>query len=224
MMQGRRDFALRHRPGVARLRALAGPKRLWLGLHGHAPSTFPAADTARDARRGRALVRPLPRAATGSTRARGRSRSRPRSWRGEPRPAARRCRRSSPTFVSRCPASTTIARSRQGRAHVRAAPRPPRGLRRADRAASSDGERAAGRGSSPSSRARTPAGKEIVVAGGGVPTHAGRAERTGSSSANQATFVPQGSRLTLTIGSSSLAQNPRNLLYLDLPMRVERAS
>jgi len=25
--------------------AVAGPKRLWLGLHGHAPSTFPAADT-----------------------------------------------------------------------------------------------------------------------------------------------------------------------------------
>ena len=29
--------------------------------------------------------------------------------------------------------------------------------------------------------------------------------------------MPKGSRLTLTIGSSSLAQNPGNLLYLDLP-------
>ena len=34
---------------------------------------------------------------------------------------------------------------------------------------------------------------------------------------NQATFVPKGSRLTVTIASSSLAQNPGNLLYLDLP-------
>ena len=34
---------------------------------------------------------------------------------------------------------------------------------------------------------------------------------------DQATFLPKGSRLTLTLGSSSLAQNPANLLYLDLP-------
>ena len=65
--------------------------------------------------------------------------------------------------------------------------------------------------------ARTPAGKEIVVAGGGVPTRAGSTGVIGSRSANQATFLPKGSRLTLTIGSSSLAQSPANLLYLDLP-------
>ena len=64
--------------------------------------------------------------------------------------------------------------------------------------------------------ARTPAGKEIVVAGGGVPARAGT--RTYRIALNdQATFVPTGSRLTLTIGSSSLAQSPANLLYLDLP-------
>ena len=64
--------------------------------------------------------------------------------------------------------------------------------------------------------ARTPAGKEIVVAGGGVPTRAGtRTYRIALS--DQATFLPTGSRLTLTIGSSSLAQSPANLLYLDLP-------
>ena len=65
--------------------------------------------------------------------------------------------------------------------------------------------------------ARTPAGKEIVVAGGCVPTRTGtRTYRIALG--NQATFLPRGSRLTLTIGSSSLAQNPGNLLYLDLPM------
>jgi hypothetical protein len=30
--------------------------------------------------------------------------------------------------------------------------------------------------------------------------------------------VPRGSRLTLTLASSSTAQSPSNLLYLDLPM------
>jgi hypothetical protein len=64
--------------------------------------------------------------------------------------------------------------------------------------------------------ARTPAGKEIVVAGGGVPARSGaRTYRIVLGS--QATFLPKGSRLTVTVGSSSLAQSPGNLLYLDLP-------
>ena len=65
--------------------------------------------------------------------------------------------------------------------------------------------------------ARTPGGKEIVVAGGGVPVANGKRTYTISLS-SQATYVPAGSKLTVTFGSSSLAQNPGNLLYLDLPM------
>jgi hypothetical protein len=49
-----------------------------------------------------------------------------------------------------------------------------------------------------------------------VPTLAGaRTYRIALTS--QATFLPRGSRLMLTLGSSSLAQSPGNLLYLDLP-------
>jgi hypothetical protein len=33
-----------------------------------------------------------------------------------------------------------------------------------------------------------------------------------------ATLIPRRAKLTLTLASSSLAQNPGNLLYLDLPM------
>jgi len=33
-----------------------------------------------------------------------------------------------------------------------------------------------------------------------------------------ATLIPRGSRLQLTLASSSLAQSPSNLLYLNLPM------
>jgi predicted acyl esterase len=65
--------------------------------------------------------------------------------------------------------------------------------------------------------ARTPAGKEIVVSAGGVPTKPG-AQRVTIRLINQATFVPRRSRLTLTLASSSTAQAPTNLLYLDLPM------
>jgi hypothetical protein len=65
--------------------------------------------------------------------------------------------------------------------------------------------------------ARTPAGREIVVAAGGVPLRDGRSTVT-IRMIDQATFLPRGSRLTLTLAGSSLAQDPANLLYLDLPM------
>jgi hypothetical protein len=35
---------------------------------------------------------------------------------------------------------------------------------------------------------------------------------------DDATVIPRGSRLTLTLASSSLAQDPNNLLYLDPTM------
>jgi hypothetical protein len=65
--------------------------------------------------------------------------------------------------------------------------------------------------------ARTPAGKEIVVSAGGVPTKDG-AQKVTIKLVNQATFIPTGSRLTLTLASASTAQASSNLLYLDLPM------
>ena len=35
---------------------------------------------------------------------------------------------------------------------------------------------------------------------------------------HDATLIPRGSKLTLTLAASSLAQDPGNLLYLDVPM------
>jgi predicted acyl esterase len=65
--------------------------------------------------------------------------------------------------------------------------------------------------------ARPPQGAEIVVSAGGAPTRNGSQAVT-IRMISQATFVPRGSRLTLTLASSSTAQSPSNLLYLDLPM------
>jgi len=45
MAQGRRDFLFGIDQGARAFRLLKGPKTLYVGLHGHAPSTFPAADT-----------------------------------------------------------------------------------------------------------------------------------------------------------------------------------
>ncbi len=45
MAQGRRDFAFGLEHARSAYRALAGPKQLWIGLNGHAPSSGVAADT-----------------------------------------------------------------------------------------------------------------------------------------------------------------------------------
>jgi predicted acyl esterase len=45
MMQGRRDFVFGIDQATTAWPLLAGPKHLWLGLHGHPPSSFPAPDT-----------------------------------------------------------------------------------------------------------------------------------------------------------------------------------
>src|SRR5262245_5979172 len=47
LMQGRRDFAFGLDQATRLYEVLRGPKRLWIGNHGHPPSTFPAADTAK---------------------------------------------------------------------------------------------------------------------------------------------------------------------------------
>ena len=65
--------------------------------------------------------------------------------------------------------------------------------------------------------AKTPKGREIFVSAGGVPTKPG-ARKVTIRLIDQATFVPKGSRLQLTLASSSTAQSSGNLLYLDLPM------
>jgi hypothetical protein len=65
--------------------------------------------------------------------------------------------------------------------------------------------------------ATTKAGKTIVVSAGGVPTRPGRHAYV-IHLLSQLTYVPAGARLAVILGSSTLAQNPANLLYLQLPM------
>jgi predicted acyl esterase len=218
LMQGRRDFAFGLDQAKRAYAALAGPKQLWIGLHGHAPSSGAAADTPAMLAEG---ARWFDRFLRGDT---SRPLSRPvavapERWRGQPRRFA-----GLPKVVVRrqisfahvmIPASRSIAQS--GRYRFPLQPRP-----RAMEVFGSPTVEVTATASGGWSRivavlsARTPAGKEVVVAAGGVPARSGtRTYRIALS--DQATFLPRGSRMTLTIGSSSLAQNAGNLLYLDLP-------
>ncbi len=214
MAQGRRDFAFGIDQGTRAFNLLKGPKALYVGLHGHAPSTFPAADSGFLMTKARAWfdcylretgcdgndasVYVASEKFTGGQVAR----------RGTLPPV-------SPTFVS-FPGVTTFAKT--GKVARTSAP-----LRKAIEVYGAPTVQTSIAASGGWSRlvavltARTPAGKEILVSGGGVPTKPG-AQKVTIQLINQATFVPKGSRLTLTLASSSTAQSAANLLYLDLPM------
>jgi predicted acyl esterase len=60
--------------------------------------------------------------------------------------------------------------------------------------------------------ARTPQGRQIMIGSGGVPTRNGLRKVT-IQLPSQMLVVPKGSRLVLTLGSSSQAQAPTNLTY-----------
>ena len=215
MAQGRRDFAFGIEQGTRAFARLKGPKALYVGLHGHAPSTFPAADTGHLMTRVGAWFDCYLRA-TGCDGAPSSVYLAPENFTGQ---TTRRGTLPpvSPTFVS-FPGVTTFARS--GKAQRTSAP-----LRKAIEVYGTPTVQTSIAASGGWSRlvavltARTPAGREIVVSAGGVPTKPG-AQKVTVQLVNQATYVPRGSRLTLTLASSSTAQSPANLLYLDLPMAL----
>jgi predicted acyl esterase len=213
MAQGRRDFAFGIDQGSRAFLALKGPKTLYVGLHGHAPSTFPAADSGFLMTKARAwfdcyLLRTGCDGNRTSVYVASEKFSGQVARRGTLPPV-------SPTFVS-FPGVTTFAKS--GKAQRTSAR-----LRTAIEVYGAPTVKTSIAASGGWSRlvavltARTPAGKEIVVSAGGVPTKPG-AQNVTIQLINQATYVPRGSRLTLTLASSSTAQSAANLLYLDLPM------
>ena len=210
---GRRDFLFGIDQSARGFQAVRGPKVLYVGLHGHAPSTFPAADAPVLMARAKEffdcwLVSATCNAPQASVYIASENFTGTVARRGATLPPV------SPTVVA-FPGVSTFAKT--GKA-VRSAP-----LRRAVEVFGSPTIKTSVAASGGWSRlvavltARTPQGKEIVVSAGGVPTKSG-AQKLTIRLANQATFIPRGSRLTLTLASSSLAQSTSNLLYLDLPM------
>jgi hypothetical protein len=214
MAQGRRDFLFGIDQGTRAFTRLRGVKALYLGLHGHTPSTFPAADTTLLMTRVREwfdchlrapeLCDPPPSSVY--VAAENFAGQTPR--RGTLPPV-------SPTFVS-FPGVTTF--SQRGRAVRTSAP-----LRNAVEIFGTPTVQVGIGASGGWSRlvavltARTRQGREILVSSGGVPTRNG-ARRVTIRLGSQATYLPRGSRLTLTLASASTAQASSNLVYLDLPM------
>jgi predicted acyl esterase len=219
LMQGRRDYAFGLDQATRLYRVLAGPKRLWIGNHGHPPSTFPAADSAAMLAEGRQWFdRFLLGTQNGIERkppvvlARE-GRAETVSYAGLP-PTSPQSFAAGQLAFKKAP-ERTIAQSGRWVQQLR--------LRGAAEVFGSPTVRVRATVSGGWSRvvvtlsARTPAGREIAVSAGGVPASPGT--RTYQVSLlSQATYVPAGSTWKVTVASSTLAQSPGNLMYLDLPM------
>ncbi len=215
LMQGRRDFVFGLDQATRLYNSLAGPKRLWIGNHGHAPSTFPASDSAEMLRQG---MRWFDRFLRGSANGIDRD-SRPvtishqsgngtTAFAAVPNPARRtlRASRQSSDRPERTCAEDNRPAGHGGR-HLRRADRPRHGhrSRRVDAARrGAHGDDAAGSDDPGLGRRFARADRHCA--------------RTAISLIDQSTRIPKGSRFTVTLASSSLAQNPGNLLYLNLPM------
>ena len=213
MFQGRRDFAFDIAQARAGYALLKGPKRLYVGDFGHAPSTYPGPDFQqmtslglawfkRHLGTGSATIAPITLA--------------PNPWRGKLRSFAK------------LPATRRLTVSLPGSDHIAGAGRAVRSTGRFTGSAETFGTPAVqltARLTGGWSRlvavltAEPRKGSQIVVSEGGINTTGLTGKRKLSIQLiDTATLIPRGARLTLTLATSSVAQNPGNLLYLNFPM------
>jgi predicted acyl esterase len=213
MFQGRRDFAFDIAQAKAGYALLKGPKRLYIGDFGHAPSTFPGPDLAQVTSLG---LKWFARYLVGTPAAIAQVGLAPSPWRGKPR------------TYTKLPATRRLAVALPGTDRLAGAGRALRTSGRFTGRAETFGSttvQVTARLSGGWSRlvavltAQPRKGSEIVVSEGGVNTAglSGKRKLT-IRLIDTATLIPRGARLRLTLASSSLAQNPANLLYLNLPM------
>jgi hypothetical protein len=213
MFQGRRDFAFDIAQARAGYRLLKGPKRLYVGDFGHAPSRFPGPDIAQVTSLG---LKWFTRYLIGTPAAFAPVSLAPSPWRGKLRtyatvPPTRR-------LVVRLGGTDSLTGA--GRAQRTSGP-----LGARIETFGSPQVQVTARLSGGWSRvvavltAKPRRGNEIVISEGGVNTSGlSGTRRLSIGLIDVATLVPRGARLRLTLASSSLAQNPGNLLYLNLPM------
>jgi fermentation-respiration switch protein FrsA (DUF1100 family) len=212
--QGRRDFAFDLSQAAAGYRVVKGPKRLYFGDFGHSPSTFPARDISFVESEGRNWF--LRYLAGQKATVHGPVTLAANPWNGKPLSMKRLpATRSLKVTFGGSNAVTGLGKAQRtsGALHTKIETFGA-GLVRVPAKLSGGWARVVAVLS-----AKPPKGKTIVVSEGGVNT----VSLTGAHTLAirliaDATLIPRGSKLTLTLASSSTAQNAGNLLYLDLPM------
>ena len=215
LFQGRRDFVFDIAQAKAAYRALRGPKELYIGDFGHSPSTFPGPDVSRVLAEGETwfirwlIHNPIPPVRYPVNIS-------PDPWAGKA------------AGFKKFPSTKTVKVAFGGRDSFRASGKADRTSGRLRTRVETFGSariRVKAKLSGGWSRlvavltAKPRRGKTIVVSEGGVNTSGMRGSHTLTiRMIDDATLIPRGSTLTLTLASNSLAQDPNNLLYLDLPM------
>jgi predicted acyl esterase len=214
--QGRRDFVFDREQALAGYRLVRGPKELYIGDFGHAPSTFPGPDVNAVVNEGFNFFLRWVLVPPGIPPLRYPISVSPDPWRGKARgfktlPRTRTVKvpfAGRDTFTGRGKAKRTSGRLKVrletfGSARVRVRAKLSGGWSRVVAVLTAKPRR----------------GKTIVVSDGGINTSAMSGTHTLTiRMIDDATVIPRGSTLTLTLASNSLAQDPNNLLYLDLPM------
>ena len=214
MLQGRRDFVFDNTQAIQAFTRLKGPKLLYFGDHGHAPSTFPAADTDYAMTLSRRWLDRFLKGQQNGVDTGGKVMLAPDPWTGKP------------VTYPGLPTTRTLTYPLAGKprtlgyeAHLtRLATRTRTKLEDFGAPTVTVTATASGGWNHLVAElvATTPAGKTIVVSGGGVPTTAGKRTYTIRMLA-QVTSIPVNSKLSVTFGSST-SNTPAGLLYLDLPL------
>ena len=211
LFQGRRDFAFDIDQAAAAYRALAGPKRLYIGDFGHAPSTFPGPDVGTVLGRGLEwydrFLKGMPNGADTAKPVE----VAPDPWRGQPASFAGLPKVKQLRFAKRGRATLT-ARGKVVRQWSVKGPVEQFGTPVVRVTASS-----------PTKwphlvavlTAVKPNGSETVLSDGGAATSFDRKSRTISFTLiSDANLIPQGAKLRLYLGATSTVQSIANLLYL----------
>ena len=209
--QGRRDFVFGLDQGLSAYARLVSPKGLYIGLFGHAPSTFPGPDIETVLARSVAwydrFLKGVPNGADTAPPVE----VAPSSFTGQ----TVRYRTLPPTIVRayRLPGKATIGDA--GKVVRRVLVKPALETFGAPTVRVTASSTTGWSHLVAVLVARAPNGTQTVVSEGGVPTTLGAKPRTLTiRMIAQVTAIPKGSRLELTLAGTSTAQNPANLLYL----------
>ena len=211
--QGKRDFAFGMEQAIDAYARLAGPKRLYLGNLGHAPSTFTSDDSAFFLGQGRLWFDRWLKGMPNGIDTGARVELAPTPF------AASRVGR-----YAGLPPTTSMRWAIAGRRTIAARGKVDLSTPRLAKAIETFGRatvqvRATATGGWPrlvaALSARTAGGAETVVADGGVPLAPGSRVVT-IRLMSTATPVPRGARLRLVLGEDSTRQSAANLVYLPL--------
>lgn len=221
VVHGRRDFPFSLDEGITAFRGVAGPKRLYIGPSGHAPSKFPGPDLSPLMEETRIWFdRFLKGRANGIDR----------------RPPVKLVSENGKKHVElrAVPATRVVAVALRGRGTIGGGRRVVGTATRSTPFLETFGApvarvRVSSRTGFPHLvavlTATTPAGKEIVVSQGGAKTTLAPKPKTVTIRLiSQATVIPRGSRLRLVLADTSTAHHPGNLLYITPAPQGNRAT